>query len=106
MIPKKSLSVYHSKIVGSPIKYKCQVFFWAVSGILIGDWCINPDGLINTYLKGHNSIYLRVFMQVSKLMILQGGKSGQGLSCAYTFDSLLLTGFCLTGTYNGGVGWC
>ena len=30
---------------------------------------------------------------------------GQGLSCAYTFDSLLPTGFCLTCTYKGGVGW-
>ena len=93
-----------AKLWGHQLSTSAKSFF-GLYLVFIGDWCINPDGLINTYLKGHNSIYSRVFSKASKLMILQGGKSGQGLSCAYTFDALLPTGFCLTCTYNGGVGW-
>ena len=66
---------------------------WCTSGLAAGMWSSNPDG---------PKVYISTFSRACQCYhtSLTRAEPGRGLTCAYTFDSLVPTGFWLTCTYK------
>lgn len=104
MIPKNRPHCIIAKLWGQQLSTSAKSFFGLYLVISLAIGVLIP--MVSSIPTSKDTIqFTEGYIKASKLMILQGGKSGQGPSCAYTVDSLLPTGFCFTCTYNGGVGW-